>query len=211
MFGCTSPHLIESIKSTGYQFTKLNIKADHLKKLYEESVMVRKVRHYLNNLSKNIEKNEERLRMISAALEHSVSVNTTLRRKPSPNSSLGGSVSSINGLNNSANLHNLSNGSTIGASTTLAGISSGNGVLNSNGKINAASLFGAHSPDRVKKLLSLSETKQVKTVKPSASSSNVPISHFSNSRLLLNTSGNSTHGGGGGSSNSGNGSMHNTT
>ena len=109
--------------------------------------MVRKVRHYLNGLSKNIEKNEERLRMISSALEHSVSVNTTLRRKPSPNNSLGGSVSSINGLNNSNNLHNLSNGSSIGTGNgTLAGISSGNGVLNnSNGassKINAATLFG---------------------------------------------------------------------
>jgi hypothetical protein len=111
--------------------------------------MVRKVRHYLNGLSKNIEKNEERLRMISSALEHSVSVNTTLRRKPSPNNSLGGSVSSINGLNNSNNLHNLSNGSSIGAGTTLAGITCGNGALNnSNGasggssKINAATLFG---------------------------------------------------------------------
>lgn len=104
--------------------------------------MVRKVRHYLNNMSKNIERNEERLRMISSALEHSVAGNTTLRRRPSPNNSLGGSVSSINGLNNSANLHNLSNGSTIGASTTLAGITSGNGTINNNGKINAASLFG---------------------------------------------------------------------
>ena len=76
--------------------------------------MVRKVRHYLNNISKNIEKNEERLRLISSTLEHSTSVNT-LRRKPSPNSSLGGSVSSINGLNNSHNAHNISNGSSIGA------------------------------------------------------------------------------------------------
>lgn len=142
MFGCTNQHLIESFKGSGvgYQFTKLNIKADYVKKLYEESVMVRKVRHYLNGLSKNIEKNEERLRMISSALEHAVSVNTTLRRKPSPNNSLGGSVSSINGLNNSNNLHNLSNGSSIG--TTIAGISSGNGVLNNSGKMNAAALFG---------------------------------------------------------------------
>ena len=114
--------------------------------------MVRKVRHYLNSLSKNIEKNEERLRMISSALEHSVSVNTTLRRKPSPNNSLGGSVSSINGLNNSNNLHNLSNGSSIGGhgggNQMSAGITSGNGGVSlnsssSNGnKINAASLFG---------------------------------------------------------------------
>lgn len=70
-------------------------------------------------------------------------------------------------------------------------------------------LLGAHSPDAVKKLLSLSETKQVKTVKPSASSSNVPISHFSNSRLLLNTSGNSTHGCA--NSGSGGGNTHNTS
>ena len=54
---------------------------------------------------------------------------------------------------------------------------------------------GTHSPDAVKKLLALSETK-VKTVKNSASSTSVPISHMahsisaSNSRLLLNTSGN---------------------
>ena len=78
--------------------------------------MVRKVRHYLGNISKNIEKNEERLRLISSTLEHSASVNT-LRRKPSPNNSLGGSVSSINGLNNS---HNISNGSSIGTGTTIA-------------------------------------------------------------------------------------------
>jgi len=105
--------------------------------------MVRKVRHYLNGLSKNIEKNEERLRNISSALEHSVSVNTTLRRKPSPNNSLAGSVSSINGLNNSSNMHNISNASSIGGNGngTLAGISSGNGVLNNssgNGKLNAS-------------------------------------------------------------------------
>jgi hypothetical protein len=40
MFGCTNPQLIEStFKQTGvgYQFTtKLNGKADHVKKLYEE-------------------------------------------------------------------------------------------------------------------------------------------------------------------------------
>ena len=108
--------------------------------------MVRKVRHYLNGLSKNIEKNEERLRNISSALEHSVSVNTTLRRKPSPNNSLAGSVLSINGLNNSSNMHNISNASSIGGNGngTLAGISSGNGVLNNssgNGKLNASALF----------------------------------------------------------------------
>ena len=84
--------------------------------------MVRKVRHYLNNISKNIERNEERLRIISSTLEHSASVNT-LRRKPSPNNSLAGSVSSINGLNNSTNLHNLSNGSSIGALGALSSIS----------------------------------------------------------------------------------------
>lgn len=48
---------------------------------------------------------------------------------------------------------------------------------------------GTHSPDAVKKLLSLSETK-VKTVKGSVSSTSVPLSQLSNSRLL-NTSNNS--------------------
>lgn len=49
---------------------------------------------------------------------------------------------------------------------------------------------GAHSPDAVKKLLALSETK-VKTVKNSSSSSSVPLSQLSNSRLL-NTSSSSS-------------------
>lgn len=102
--------------------------------------MVRKVRHYLNNISRNIEKNEERLRLISSTLEHSTSGHT-LKRKPSPNNSLGGSVSSINALNNSNNMHNISNGSSIGTVSTLAGISTGNGTLNSH-KNPAASLFG---------------------------------------------------------------------
>jgi hypothetical protein len=57
-------------------------------------------------------------------------------------------------------------------------------------------LKGTHSPDAVKKLLALSESKS-KTVKNSASSTSVPISHMgnatSNSRLLLNTSGNSSN------------------
>ena len=139
MFGCTNPSLTEFRSGGGYhQFTKLNIKADNIKKLYEESVMVKKVRHYLNNISKNIEKNEERLRLISSTLEHSTSGNT-LKRKPSPNSSLGGSVSSINALNSSNNLQNISNGSSIGAGSTIAGISTGNGTLNHK---NAPSLFG---------------------------------------------------------------------
>jgi hypothetical protein len=133
-----------------------------VKKLYEEAVMVRKVRHYLNNMAKNIEKNEERLRLISSTLEHSTSGNT-LKRKPSPSSSLGGSLSSINALNSINNLHNISNGSSIGGGTsTIAGISAGNGTLLNNNQKNA--IFGAHSPDAVKKLLALSETK-VKTVK----------------------------------------------
>ena len=131
MFGCTNPSLTE-FRSGGYhQFAKLNIRADHVKKLYEESVMVRKVRHYLNNMTKSIERNEERLRVISSTLEHSTSGNT-LKRKPSPCSSLGGSLSSINALNSSNNLQNLSNGSSISA--TMAGISAGNGTLNNNQK-----------------------------------------------------------------------------
>ena len=152
--------------------------------------MVRKVRHYLNNMTKSIEKNEERLRIISSTLEHSTSGNT-LKRKPSPCSSLGGSLSSINALNSSNNLQNLSNGSSIGmvGSSTMAGISAGNGTLNNNQK---NTIFGAHSPDAVKKLLALSETK-VKTVKTSSSSTSMPLSHMgnnnsNNSRNLLNTS-----------------------
>ncbi len=91
--------------------------------------MVRKVRHYLTIISKNIEKNEERLRLISSTLEHSTSVNT-LRRKPSPCNSLGGSLSSINGLNSSHNINNLSNNSSLGTNS------------NQNGNKNTASLFG---------------------------------------------------------------------
>jgi Rap guanine nucleotide exchange factor 2 len=138
MFGCTNPSLIEFRAGGGlgsgayHQFTKLNIRADHVKKLYEESVMVRKVRHYLNSIFKNIERNEERLRLISSTLEHSTSGNT-LKRKPSPNSSLGGSLSSINALNNSSNLHNISNGSSIGN-----GITAGNGTLGNQ----KSSIFG---------------------------------------------------------------------
>lgn len=136
MFGCTNPSLIEFRGGLGsgayHQFTKLNIRADHVKKLYEESVMVRKVRHYLNSIFKNIERNEERLRLISSTLEHSTSGNT-LKRKPSPNSSLGGSLSSINALNNSSNLHNVSNGSSIGN-----GITAGNGTLGNQ----KSSIFG---------------------------------------------------------------------
>jgi hypothetical protein len=56
---------------------------------------------------------------------------------------------------------------------------------------------GTHSPDAVKKLLSLSETKVIKQAK-SSSSASMPISHLSNSRLVMNTSG----GGGGGGVNS---------
>lgn len=149
--------------------------------------MVRKVRHYLNNISKYIEKNEERLRLISSTLEHSTSGNT-LKRRQSPNSSLGGSISSINALNSSNNLHNLSNGSSISTAIAIAGISSGNGTLSThknqpgggaNANAAAGSLFGTHSPDAVKKLLALSETK-VKTVKNSSSSSSVPLAQLSN-------------------------------
>ena len=43
MFGCSNPNLIESsFKSSGgmagLQFTKLSIKPDHIKKLYEEVI-----------------------------------------------------------------------------------------------------------------------------------------------------------------------------
>ena len=137
MFGCTNPLLIDfrngltgsSVGSSYHQQSKFNIKTDHIKKLYEESVMVRKVRHYLNSISKYIERNEERLRLISSTLEHSTSGHT-LKRRQSPNSSLGGSVSSINALNSSNNLHNISNGSSISTAIAISGISSGNGTLN---------------------------------------------------------------------------------
>ncbi len=140
--------------------------------------MVRKVRHYLTIISKNIEKNEERLRLISSTLEHSTSVNT-LRRKPSPSNSLGGSLSSINGLNSSHNINNLSTNSSLGTNS------------NPSGNKNTTALFGTHSPDAVKKLLSLSETK-VKTVKVSVSSTSVPLSQLSNSRVS-NTSASNTN------------------
>lgn len=180
----------------------MNVKADHIKKMYEEAVMVRKVRHYLAQMSRLVEKNEERLRLISSTLEHSTNGpgnngssggggggGNTLKRnpqsatnhhlhhhhiKPSPNSSLGGSVSSINAALN------------LSGTTTTGVTSSGNGPL----AANKAALFGAHSPDAVKKLLALSETK-VKTVKSSSSSSSVPLSQLattSSSRLPLNTS-----------------------
>jgi ssDNA-specific exonuclease RecJ len=86
MFGCTNPTLINEFRSHGYhhQFPKLRA-PDHVKKLYEEAVMVRKVRHYLNNMAKNIEKNEERLRLISSTLEDLTS-DKTLKCKPSPSS-----------------------------------------------------------------------------------------------------------------------------
>ena len=99
--------------------------------------MVRKVRHYLNNITKNIEKSETRLRLISSTLEHSTSGNT-LKRRPSPNSSLGGSVSSINALNNRNNMHNISSGSMMSAGNAVAGVSTGNGTLSSQKN----SLFG---------------------------------------------------------------------
>jgi len=139
------------------------MKENHMKKLYEEAVMVRKVRQYLKNMSKSVEKNEERLRLISSTLEHSASSNT-LKRKPSPCNSLGGSVSSINALNNS--------------STSMAATAK-------------PALFGAHSPDAVKKLLALSETK-VKTVKNSSSSTSVPLSHIANARHTPNNHSNLT-------------------
>lgn len=125
----------------------VNVKADHVKKMYEEAVMVRKVRHYLAQIPRLVEKNEERLRLISSTLEHSTSAtngaaggaggggtSNTLKRnlattsasnhRPSPNSSLGGSISSINAA------LNLSSGQ--------IGISSGNGPL----MANKSSLFG---------------------------------------------------------------------
>lgn len=71
----------------------------------------------------------------------------------------------------------------MSSGNAIAGVSAGNGTLSSQKN----SLFGAHSPEAMKKLLALSETK-VKTVKNSSSSSSVPLSHLSNSRLLLNTS-----------------------
>lgn len=234
MFGCTNPSLLSEYASSGggassvmpssssaigsvsAKITNIavNVKADHVKKMYEEAVMVRKVRHYLAQMSRLVEKNEERLRLISSTLEHSTSTSGvergnnnasglagggggggvhTLKRnpaaplghKPSPNSSLGGSVSSINAA------LNLSGGG------GQPGINSGNGPLVTSGgggsgnKSSNAALFGAHSPDAVKKLLALSETK-VKTVKNSSSSSSVPLSQLSNSRLLLNTSASSS-------------------
>lgn len=51
-------------------------------------------------------------------------------------------------------------------------------------------MFGAHSPDAVKKLLALSETK-VKTVKSSASSTSVPLAANTTSRSMLSSSANS--------------------
>lgn len=194
MFGCSNSALLGfrangagGGSAVGGVSVKLNMKTDHIKRLYEESVMVRKVRHYLNNVTKAIETNEERLRIISYTLESSNMNNmsnsssgnyyggnhgngynmnggngggggsTTLRRKmPSPNSSLGGSISSINGLlNNSLSHHNLSNASSTmgGASAGIcssnlvngAGISTGNGTLTNAGHKGmnpTTSLFG---------------------------------------------------------------------
>jgi hypothetical protein len=139
--------------------------------------MVRKVRHYLTNVSKNIERNEERLRLISATLEHSTSMgHTTLKRRPSPNNSIGGSINSINALNNSS--HNLSN-SAVGIS---GGVTIGNGSLT-----HAKNIFGVQSPESYKKLLALSETK-VKTVKNSSSSTSIPSVAVNNNTSLNNKS-----------------------
>lgn len=41
--------------------------------------MVRKVRHYLQNVSKVIETNEDRLRIISSTLEHSSTGNLKIK------------------------------------------------------------------------------------------------------------------------------------
>lgn len=179
MFGCTNPTLLLNNSYGHYQFTRLNIKADNIKKLYEESVMVRKVRHYLNNLSKTIELNEERLRMLSSNLEHSASANSNLgaqtlrRRGLSPNSSIGGSVNSINAaLNTSTN-------------NITGGISAGNGSLTTFNQTSAINLFGVQSPESYRKLLALSETK-IKTVKNSSSS------HHINSNVSKNSSSSST-------------------
>ncbi|CAF0795635.1 unnamed protein product [Brachionus calyciflorus] len=184
MFGCDSSSFLEfrNMGVTSHQLAAKIIKADHVKKLYEESVMVRKVRHYLSKSNKDTEKSDIRLRLISSTLENSTSGHT-LKRRQSPNSSLGGSLSSINALNNSNNLHNISSGSMMSAGNAVAGVTAGNGTLSSQKN----SLFGAHSPEAMKKLLALSETK-VKTVKNSSSSSSVPLSHISHSRHLLNTS-----------------------
>jgi hypothetical protein len=118
MFGCSNPTLVNNLQNP--ISNKVNMKNDNIKRLYEESVMVRKVRHYLKNLTKNIERNEERLRLISSSLEHSAINSNTLRRRPSPSHSHAGSISSITGLNNSHyNSHNLSNGSTVTPSNGL--------------------------------------------------------------------------------------------
>ena len=224
-FGCTSASLVSSGASgaasgaisggggggdtrTQSTYQKLGIKADHVKKIYEEAVMVRKVRHYLLNTFKTIETNEERLRLISSTLEHSTAIGaaatgntgnggSTLRRKPSPSSSLAGSLSSMSALNNSSNLNNLSamsSSSSAAAAAShanpMAGISSGNGTLTTQKTL--PSLFGAHSPDSVNKLLALSETK-VKSVKPSTSSTSMPLSHLVSNTRTLSTSSSSSH------------------
>lgn len=158
MFGCPNPSFLSeyasgsggsggmtsasTIGSVSAKLTNIavNVKADHVKKMYEEAVMVRKVRHYLAQMSRIVEKNEERLRVISSTLENSTSGglgaggsgggmntlkrNPPLTHKPSPNSSLGGSVNSINAA------LNISGGQ--------IGISSGNGPL----MTNKSALFG---------------------------------------------------------------------
>lgn len=96
--------------------------------------MVRKVRHYLNSLPKNLETSEERLRLFSSTLENSTNGNT-LRKRGSPSNSHANSMSSINVLNNS-NMHNMSSGSMV--NNALSGISAGHGNLNSH----KSSLFG---------------------------------------------------------------------
>jgi hypothetical protein len=103
--------------------------------------MVRKVRHYLNNLTKSIERNEERLRLISSTLEHSTSGHT-LKRRLSPNNSMGGSINSINAaLNNSSSGHNVSN-TGVGLNSLSNSISAGNGSLHAHQK--TISLFGIY-------------------------------------------------------------------
>jgi hypothetical protein len=185
--------------------SNLNLDLNHKFIHTLKSVMVRKVRHYLNHLTKSIERNEERLRMISSTLEHSTSGHT-LKRRLSPNNSMGGSINSINALNNSShNIHNVSN-SGVGLNSLSNSISAGNGALHTHQKtislfgklIRGNSLFetkmlfnninliqiekGAQSPESYRKLLALSETK-VKTVKNSQSSTSMPLSHHLNTSI----------------------------
>ena len=195
-FGCSHSSFLSIKKAYGRDepsslavglTSKLNMKPDHIKRLFEEAVMVRKVRHYLNNVSRAIEKNEERLRIISTTLEsNSVSSNNNnynsannstlnnvynssllsnqnrnsinLRQKiPSPNSSLGGSVSSINGLLNTS-LSN--NGSFLTTSNPTTQVICTGSAANYNTSLKTT-IFGTHSPDAVKKLMALSENTKI--------------------------------------------------